>query len=352
MEPLGLQDTIEQELNAQPQGDSVEQAPGAAAPAPAADPNAAPAAAPVEDPEIDVGGTKIKRSVLDALELDLEGGKKAKLADLRKGYMQNDDYTKKTQDLAAERAKHKELVDWHNLVIKNSKFANIMATLTDKGIGDKGFNEEYLDKVLAQLNAKQEAVAAKTDEIEEALKNMDPLDPNYQLFKQALEKNKALEAKLNGLEQKVQGTEQQTQAAQQEQAVKQAQAKITSALEALTDPAKPDSLKFATPEEKALWKKEVLFVLAHNPREIKSEEDFNTLLTDVGKQVHGTINKMFEARLATHLQKKGTPPVAPVVPGQKPAAPVDPNKPLVAQGSLQDRIAAGLDEAMKEEQQQ
>ncbi len=352
MDPIGLQDTIEQELNAQPQGDAV--APGEdSAAAPAADPNATPAQEANQDPEIDIGGTKVKKSVLDALDIDLDDKRKVKLADLRKGYMQNDDYTKKTQELAAERAKNKELLDWSNLVVKNPKFANILATLTDKGITNTGFNEAILDKVLAALEDKQEAAAQRTDQLEDALKNMDPLDPNYEAFKQALEKNKALEQRINGLEQKIQGTEAQTQQQKQQQAIQQAQTKITSALDAMTDPAKPDSLKFTSPEEKALWRKEVLFFLAHNPRKINSEEDFDNLLKEVGTQVHSQINKMFEARLAAHLQKKPQLPAQQPGPnGKPPAAPADPNKPLMEQGSLQDRIAAGLEEAMREEQNQ
>lgn len=354
MDPLGLQDTIENELNAQPQGD----APAPGENEPGADPNAqtqpTPAPDANQDPDIDIGGTKVKKSMLEAFEIDLDGGKKVKLSDLRKGYMQNDDYTKKTQELASERIKNKELLDWSAMVIKNPKFANILAQLTDKGVTNTGFNEQLLDKVLATLEDKQQAAATKTDQLEEALKNMDPLDPNYELFKQALEKNKALEARLNGLEQKIQGTEQQTTEQQRKQAIQQAQTKINSALDSLTDPAKPDGLKFATPEEKALWRKEVLYFLAHNPRKINSEEDFTNLMREVATQVHGHINKMFEARLATHLQKKNTPPaVPPVQGGPKPPIPaVAPNKPLGEQGSLQDRITAELEAAMREEEKQ
>jgi len=352
----GLQDAIEQELNAQ-NTDGTQQ-PGAEEQQPPAQPagEQPPAPAPEADPDIDIGGTKVKKSVLEAFDIDLEGGKKVKLADLRKGFMLNEDYTKKTQELSAERQKNKELLDWASLVVKNPKFANILATLTDKGITNTGFNEALLDKVLAALDDKQQAAAAKSDELEEALKNMDPLDPNYEVFKQALEKNRALEQRLSGLEQKIQGTEaqtlkhaQETEKQARDQAIQQAQTRITSALDALVDPAKPDSLKFFTPEEKALWRKEVLFVLAHNPREIKSEEDFNALIKDVGAQVHGHLNKMFEARLAEYLKTKKGPSLPPAAPGNQP--PAAQNKPLSEQTTLQDKITSELEAAMQEREQ-
>ena len=132
-------------------------APGTGAPGTEA-PGTGPAAAAVkkpDDPEFE-------------LEFGEEGKKekrKLKLSDLHKGYMQNDDYTKKTQDLASEREKIKDLIGWSESVKKNPEAVKLVIALSKAlETGDKDRIAKAISVFEAKIEAKKEEAIEKIEE--------------------------------------------------------------------------------------------------------------------------------------------------------------------------------------------
>ena len=310
-------------------------APGTGAPGTEA-PGTGPAAAAVkkpDDPEFE-------------LEFGEEGKKekrKLKLSDLHKGYMQNDDYTKKTQDLASEREKIKDLIGWSESVKKNPEAVKLVIALSKAlETGDKDRIAKAISVFEAKIEAKKEEAIEKIEDLEKELEGLDPESAEYKFAARMLKMNQALLKKMEDIDCKIKTTSDTVQKTQderlkkeEEEAVQQASKVLNDALASLTDP-KTGEVKIDSAEGLALWRKIVLSQLKDNPKEYKDEKDFVDTIKAAGKKAYEEINKMSEAALAKYIKTKETP-----IP-HKPGGSGDPTPKANTFENLQSNIESAL----------
>lgn len=292
-----------------------------------------------DDPEFDLG--------------DLGKHKKSALKGWKESGLRQEDYTKKTQELAAKETEIKDLLAWTERIKGHKGLTQLIVGISEKVLGPNGYNEEFINKALKTLEDKAEVVQDKNAEIEEALKSLDPDDPNYKILKQALDKGTALEKKIADIEAKINGREaQETQGREKQQFESQvqiAQKLLSDTLDSMLDANKPDSFKFETEDEGKMWRVNVLTFLRSQPPEffagLKDDNSFVAKLREVGKAYYEGISKIGEARLAKHLKSKETPatPTGPAKP-EEPTSPTQ--KP--SGNALQDMLEKELQETMKQ----
>jgi len=227
---------------------------------------------PVDDPEIDLGEEKAKRS---------------QILEWKKANLLQSDYTKKTQDLAQQRKELDELV----------KFADYLKA-----------NPAKLQKVLAALEDKAEVAQDKQEAITTELEGLDPNDPYAKALRQQLT---AIKAELKPLQQKLTELEARDKQSEQKQMVAQAQQVLSKTLEDVTK-----TLTFDNDEEKATWRSMVLSYLKDNPRDYTDENDFNSTIKEVGKKHYDALQKIGEAKVKKYLESKKTIPVPPATGAQ------------------------------------
>lgn len=268
---------------------------------------------------------KPKDQVPDDPEFELEfaqGGKKEKkklkLSELHKGYMLNEDYTRKSQEVSAEREKLKDLLEWAGGVRSNPVLSNIIMTITEKAFGKDGVNTEYLNKILPavseKVEEKKEELAVKNDEIESVLKDIDPESPYAKLLKNIWAANQQQLVKISELEKKM-GTIEKTHTERneaetrqaQEQAVNAAQQVLTSTLDDMLDPEKEGHFDIKSDSSKVLFRELVLGKLSKLRGDIKTKEDFVTVIKDAGKAVYQLLQKMNEDTLSGYIKTKRLP---------------------------------------------
>ena len=254
--------------------------------APASDkPSGTPPAQPTDDPEFDLG-TDEKGQPLKF--------KKSQILEFHKGNMLNSDYTKKTQEIAAQKAELKEMFD----IVEHLKA-----------------NPKKAERIIAILDEKEEAAQEKVDEIDEALKQLDPNDPGAKALRalkakteQLLKNNQELQTKLGSFEQKTKSIEEQ-------EATKQATTVLTTALDNVSK-----ELKFEDDDDKADWRNMVLTHLVNNPKKYASEEEFLTTINEVSQKEHERLTKQIERHTSRYIKSKGGPtvPAHPAGTGAKP----------------------------------
>jgi hypothetical protein len=242
----------------------------------------------IEDPEIDLG--------LDAEKKPLKF-KRSQILEMHKGSMLQADYTKKTQEIAAEKAQLKEVVEIVDYLKKNpGKAERIVKILEEK--------EEQLEKQEGKLEAKE-------DEIDLLLKDLPEDDPYAKalraqkaMVQKALDLNKSLQDKLSQFEAR-------TNAVDESKIQSEAQQTLQ---EVLGETQK--SLTFTDPEEAEYWKKSVLTLLINNPKEYSemSKEQFVEYFKKLGQNVYSDIKKIGEKHVASYIKSKG-PGAVPVAPG-------------------------------------
>lgn len=245
----------------------------------------------------------------DDPEVELEGGKKVKMSDLKKGYMMQSDYTTKTQALAEQRKEVEELVNLANYLKANPK---------------------KLERIIAILDEKGEAITEKKEEIKDELEGLDPDDPYAKVLKKQSE---MLSKALNQIEEMKQGQER----TQQQTLVQQAQQVLTKTLE---DTAK--GFQFADDEDKSLWRQMVLSYLKDNPKQYADEADFTSTIQQVGKKYFDALTKVGEKKIAAYVQSKG---------GKVPTAPATPGSPIKKKPSMDNLDELILDELEKAEKE-
>uniref|UniRef100_A0A6M3XPR6 Uncharacterized protein n=1 Tax=viral metagenome TaxID=1070528 RepID=A0A6M3XPR6_9ZZZZ len=245
----------------------------------------------------------------DDPEVELEGGKKVKMSDLKKGYMMQSDYTTKTQALAEQRKEVEELVNLANYLKANPK---------------------KLERIIAILDEKGEAITEKKEEIKDELEGLDPDDPYAKVLKKQSE---MLSKALNQIEEMKQGQER----TQQQTLVQQAQQVLTKTLE---DTAK--GFQFADDEDKSLWRQMVLSYLKDNPKQYADEADFTGTIQQVGKKYFDALTKVGEKKIAAYVQSKG---------GKVPTAPATPGSPIKKKPSMDNLDELILDELEKAEKE-
>ena len=245
----------------------------------------------------------------DDPEVELEGGKKVKMSELKKGYMMQSDYTTKTQALAEQRKEVEELVNLANYLKANPK---------------------KLERIIAILDEKGEAITEKKEEIKDELEGLDPDDPYAKVLKKQSE---MLSKALNQIEEMKQGQER----TQQQTLVQQAQQVLTKTLE---DTAK--GFQFADDEDKSLWRQMVLSYLKDNPKQYADEVDFTSTIQQVGKKYFDALTKVGEKKIAAYVQSKG---------GKVPTAPATPGSPIKKKPSMDNLDELILEELEKAEKE-
>ncbi len=224
-----------------------------------------------EDPEIDLG--------VDPTGKPLKF-KKSQILEFHKGSMLQSDYTKKTQELSAQKEELKEM-------------SNIIEHLKT--------NPKKAERIIAILDEKEEATEQKIDEIDEALKGIDENDPYAKTLRMLKAQNQMILKQNQSLQNKVEKFEQKTQSMEQAEAVKQAENKLNEALEKISK-----SLKFDDDDDKADWRKMVLTYLVNNPRKYTDETEFLADVEQVSKMEHVALVKRNERITGRYIKAKGS----------------------------------------------
>ncbi len=238
-----------------------------------------PAEEKIEDPEFDLG-------------LDADGKTpikftKSQILELKKNGMLQADYTKKTQEIATEKANLKEVVDIIDYLKKNPKKAErIVAILEEKA--------EATEKAGEKLEA-------KVDDIDELLKDLpedDPYAKGLRALKtqlnQALGVNKQLQDRLNQFDAKVNAADESKIQLEADQTLQEVIASTQK------------SLKFTDAEEGEFWKKNVLTYLVNSPQEYAEMDkaQFAEYFNKIAQNVYQEINKIGEKRVASYIKSK------------------------------------------------
>jgi len=290
--------------------------------------------------------TKAKDDPEFELEFGEEGKKekkKLKLSELHKGYMLNEDYTKKTQEISSEKEKIKDLLNWSEAVKKNPEAVKLVINLSKAlETGDKDKIAKAIGVFEAKVEAKKEETVEKIEDLEKELEGLDPESNEYKFAARMLKMNQGLLKKLEDLEGKVNSTtstvektEQEKVKKAQEEAAAQASKVLNNTLASLTD-SKTGEVKFDSDEGLALWRKLVLSHLRDNPKEYKDENDFVETVKAAGKKMFAEIGKMNEATLAKYIKSKDT-----TIP-HKPGGSGDPTPKEMNMDNLQENIEAAL----------
>lgn len=230
-------------------------------------PQTEPQVTPADDPEVDLGGEKVKRS---------------QILEWKKNQLLQSDYTKKTQELAQQRKELDELV----------KFADYLKA-----------NPTKLQKVLAALEDKAESIQAQQQQVQTDLQGLDPNDPYAKLLQAKFD---ALQKMIQPLQDKLTQFEQQSKETHQQQMVAQAQQVLSTTLDETFK-----GLKFIDDGEKSICKQMVLSFLKDNPREYADETEFKTTISDVAKKQYDALQKVGEARVKQYLESKKATPIPP-----------------------------------------
>lgn len=211
------------------------------------------------EPEFEIGKDKDGKPI------------KAKLSEInewKQGYLRQQDYTRKTQELAEQRKELEELI----------RFADYLRA-----------NPQKLQKVLAVLEEKTEEMK---EDISSELAGLDETDPYAKLLKRTFESVSRLEKKIADLESK-------SVASEEEMAVEEARKILVNTLE---ESAK--AMQFDDEEEKNTWRQMVLSYLKDNPRDYKDEEDFKQTINEVGKKYYDALQKIGETKIKKYLESK------------------------------------------------
>lgn len=243
-----------------------------------------------EDPEYDLG-------------LDVDGKtplklKRSQILELKKSGMLEADYRKKTQELSAEKATLKEVVEIIDFLKKNPKKAEkVMAILEEK--------EEKLEQ-------QKQALEEKEDEIDKALKDLPEDDPYAKLLRgmkaqlqTTLKANQALQDKLGKLEQDQQA-ETQRRAKETDDANRNKElAAGKQVLEEAFAGAKK-TFQFDDEDEAAQWRKGVIEALVSDKEKYKGmdKEKFTEFFNTVAKAQFDLIQKAKEKIIAEYLKSK------------------------------------------------
>ncbi len=268
--------------------------------------------------------------------------KKVKLSELKKGYMLNDDYTKKTQDISTEREKIKDLASWADAIKGDPEATKVILALSKSGLGNKEMLKKVLEVLEGKAEEKKEEVSDDITAMEKELEGMDSETTEAKILKRSIAFSKGLLKQITDLKTAIdaQGTgiQERTDATtkkEQEGLIVQATKVLNNTLSALTD-AEKGELKFNSDEAKSLWRQLVVSHLKDNPKEYKDEKDFVTTINEVGKQYHGTLQKHGEAVVAKYLKDKKTP----ILPAGGPGG--DPTPKPVTFENLQESIEKEL----------
>jgi len=272
---------------------------------------------PEADPEFDLGLDEDGKTPLKFT--------RKQILEMKKSGMLQADYTKKTQEIAAERANLKEVADIIEYLKENpGKAERVIKILEEKEAEAK---EEKLDlqKSLAELDS--------------LLKDLPEDDPYAKVLRgqrtilqETLNTNKELSSKLEEIT--------NGQKSDQESKV-EAEAHQTLT-EVMTN--KQKSLEFVDEKEAAFWKRSVLSYLLNNRSDYSNldKEKFAEYFNQVGDKVYAEITQIGEARVSHYIKKKGGAGLIPA--SAKTVLPAEKNKKPLNQDNLQEGLEAALAE--------
>lgn len=303
--------------------------------------------APADDPEFEIGFK--------------EGKKKVKQSELVSAWEKSQDYTQKMQKIAETEKMHKDTFSFLNGIKANPKLTQLVLKVINGAVPspEKGYDEAFIDRTLAQLDQKAEQidtaqvkVETKIDDLEDKLKDLDPESPLAVSIRGTIKNQKALLAQLEAAGknttalqsrlEKIEGTmknqtDAQAKAADAEK-VSHAGNILTEQLTAMTDSEKnKDAFVFDTPNESKTFRKDVIQVMLANPREYKSPEEFANAIREAGKLVYGQLKEYRDALLAKYLKKPAVSSTSTVKKEDEEKTPVD-------DGTLESALSAALDQ--------
>lgn len=256
-----------------------------------------------EDPEFEV----------DAAD---EAGKptkqKLKLSELKKGYLRESDYTRKTQEISALKERYRNVEEFLTRVNSHDGLRKLINSIVVKAGLDEGkINDEVVNKYLGLIEDKKEAIVDDQKEIESVLSELDPDGPHYKILKRQLEQNKEQLKKIAALEQKISGfdkfqttlTEQQ-QNEQLQKATTEAATVMETTLKDLADTSK-GGYKFIHDTEKQRWESTVNAILKTIQWPQNTTLDmFRDAIKKAGKTAFDHITREREAYQAAFLGSK------------------------------------------------
>lgn len=276
-----------------------------------------------EDSEFDLGLDEDGKTPLKL--------KRSQILELRKNGMLQSDYTKKTQELAAEKANLKELVDIVEFLKKNpAKAEKIIKILEEKA--------EEAAEVKVDLKKSME-------EIETLLKDLPEDDPYAKVLRgqkailqESLKVNQKLSEKLESITNGQKSVEQSKLEAEAHQTL----------VKVMGD--KQKALKFIDDKEAEYWKKSALTYLLHNRKEYSAMDtaQFTKYFNQIGDKVYAEIVQIGEGRVNKYIKEKGG---ASPVPGSAGSAlPADKTKAPITQDNLESSIEQALESGKEKEE--
>ncbi len=261
-----------------------------------------------DDPEFDLGVGE------DGQPLKI---KKSQILELKKGNMLQTDYTKKTQEISAQKEELKEMLN----IVEHLKA-----------------NPKKAERIIAILDEKEEKAEEKIDEIDEILKTLPDDDPYAKTLKALKAQNQQLLKSTQDLQTKLGAFEQKTQGIEEKDAVNQAKTVLTKALDDIVK-----TLKFEDDDDKTDWRNAVLTYLVNNPKKYASEEEFLSTIQTVGKAEYDSLVKRIERITGRYIKSKGGGPTVPTHPAG------GGGKPLSKEPTI-DNLQEILEESLKEEE--
>lgn len=274
-----------------------------------------------EDPEIDLGGTlgKVKRS-------QIEGWKK--------NGMLEEDYRKKTEDLAAQQKQLEALSNMSDYLGKNpKKLAKVLQILEDADDAQAAAAAGTGTQAAAQA-----AGDAAKDAISAILEKMDPEDPASVLLKEIYTELKSVRATVKGFEDRETKLQEQQRLAEEARAA-DANKEIfenTRKLIATNLDSELEGHKFESDIEKQIWRDQAIKALQVAGKQgFKSEEDLVKAIKAASSAAAQSVKAIGEARLKKHFEQKG-----PILPGPGASGDVAPK--TVTMENLQDILEGEL----------
>jgi cell division septum initiation protein DivIVA len=285
-------------------------------------------------------------ALADDPEFDIEvGGKpgKVKLSDLKKGYMQESDYTRKMQEFSKQREEISPIMEFIEVAKSNPKATEALVTFVEKFMGEKGVNEEFLSQFMGFVSGKNPVseAAGQDPALVEALSGIDPESEVGKVLASVLTRNQALEKQFKELSEGLKTKEQREAESQHKQqfesAVQSARTFYTEHVKSLA--GDKGQYKFETPDDQKTWEDLTHKLVAGDQNVVNSNQEFQAVIDKHAKAAYEYINGVRERALSKHLQTKRTPLPVDGAGGDRPPAGIH-QKGL----SIQDNIERLLNE--------
>lgn len=268
-----------------------------------------------EDPELDLGLDEDGKTPLKL--------KRSQILEFKKGSMLQADYTKKTQEIAAEKANLKEVVEIIEFLKKNPAKAERIVKILEEKEAKAESKELDLNVTIAELQ-KKIAELPEDDPYAQGLRSL------LAMNQENLKINQKLQARLDQLDSGRQTAEKSKIEAEAHQTLTEVMA------------SKQKSLNFQDPEEAEYWKRSVLTYLVNSPKEYETldKAQFTEYFNKIADKIHADILKIGEKHVNRYIKSKGGPGI---IPGSAGAGlPVDKKAEAITTDNLQGALEREL----------